>query len=80
MPAWLFWSSVNKTVYTTVSYSNTFAPNLAVVPSIFSLYTAAAMTINGKIVSIQLIRRNRYSVWIVLILCDLISSVIGYQP
>jgi hypothetical protein len=38
MPAWLFPCSVTKTVYTTVSYSNTYAYNLAVVPSIYSLH------------------------------------------
>ena len=38
MPACLFWCSVNKTVSTVVSYSNTYAYNLAVVPSISSLH------------------------------------------
>jgi hypothetical protein len=38
MPACLFWCSVTKTVCRPVSYFNTYAYNLAVVPSIYSLH------------------------------------------
>jgi hypothetical protein len=38
MPACSFWCTVNTTVSTVVPYSNTYAYNLAVVPSICSLH------------------------------------------
>ena len=45
MPACLFWCSVTKTVYRPVSYSNTYAYNLAVVPSIYSLHLRRSISI-----------------------------------